>query len=211
LKIGAAKINMKKILLLILCFTILPFSLFADEEDIIEIEEEITVEEIALTDEEIAWDGEDYFNDVNISVSEMIVPNLLLGFMSIIIGFYIVSAILSFLGNIFKFNISLLDGLFDIISNRKSGEMILQKTIGNIFSTLNEFILWFIPILCIIACAIIAGIVKKEFIWVLLGIVTGLIVGVFLNLLLFGMEVVFLNIRSSLKIIEKRVAAFNKR
>lgn len=123
--------------------------------------------------------------------------NLLLGFVDfvfLLIGLYILLAILELLSHIFNINISIADTLFGYFINNKE-EMILQKSIGNIYSIFIEIFLWVIPI----ACALTAGILLKGFHWGLLGAVAG----IFIDVILYGTSVIILNIRSSLKNINK--------
>jgi len=133
---------------------------------------------------------------MNILESDMILSNLLLGFVFIIIGFYVLSALIELISSIFKINISIFDPLIGYLINRKSGEMILQKLVGNIYSVFIEILLWVIPI----ACAIIAGIFLKGFHWGILGAIAG----IFLDVILYGVSVILLNIRSSLKNINNK-------
>jgi len=48
---------------------------------------------------------------MNILESDMILSNLLLGFVFIIIGFYVLSALIELISSIFKINISIFDPL----------------------------------------------------------------------------------------------------
>jgi len=133
-----------------------------------------------------------------------ITSNLLLGFVDFvffIIGFYIVLAILELLTNIFKINISIFDSFFGYFINKKD-EMILQATIGNIYSLFFEIILWLTPIACTITASILAYIQMKKFYWGILGGIVGLIAGIFIDVALYGLSVILLNIRSSFKNIE---------
>ena len=133
---------------------------------------------------------------MNIVESDIIVANLLLGFSFLIIGFYIIAAILELLSNIFKIDISIFDSFFGYFINRNSGEMILQKYVGNNYSLFIEIILWLIPI----ACALTAGILLKEFHWGILGFIAGII----LDVILYYPVIILLNIRSSLKNIRNK-------
>jgi len=132
---------------------------------------------------------------MNILESDMILSNLLLGFVFIIIGFYVLSALIELLSNFLKINISIFDPLIGFFINRKNGEMILQKLVGNIYSVFIEVLLWVIPI----SCAITAGIYLKGFHWGILGAIAG----IFIDVLLYGVSIILLNIRSSLKNINK--------
>jgi len=128
---------------------------------------------------------------------------VLLVFLFIIIGFYVLSAILELLSNIFKINISIFDPFFGyLFAKIPIGEMLLQKFIGNIYSVLIEVLLWVIPI----ACAIVPSILfREESFWKILGIgVLGLIVGIILDVILYGTSIILFNIRSSIKNIKNK-------
>jgi hypothetical protein len=133
---------------------------------------------------------------LNIVEFDVIFANLLLGFLFLIIGFYILSAILELLSNIFKINISIFDTVFGYFINRNNGEMILQKLVGNVYSVFIEIFLWLIPI----ACALTAGILMKGFHWVILGAIAG----IFIDVILYGTSVILFDIRSSLKNIKNK-------
>ena len=70
--------------------------------------------------------------------------------------------------------------------------MPLQKLVGNIYSVFVEVALWIIPIIGAISFYYLLG---KDFVWVILGIIAGLVVDV----LLFGPIVLLFNIRALLK------------
>jgi hypothetical protein len=81
--------------------------------------------------------------------------------------------------------------------------MPLQKLIGNIYSVVVEILLWILPI----SGAVFGAVAARNFfgngntfLWVILGIIAGLI----LDLILFGPVIILLNIRGSLKNIEKK-------
>jgi len=85
--------------------------------------------------------------------------------------------------------------------------MILQRLIGNIYSVFLEIMLWIIPIGCIIIGIQLAteyDILPDAFI----GFILGVIVGLFLDIFLFGPVIIKLNIRASLKNIEKKLEMF---
>jgi len=124
----------------------------------------------------------------------IIASNLFLGFVFSLIGIYVLTAILEFISNIFKINISIFDTIIEFFINKNRGEMILQKAIGNIYSVFIEIFLWLIPI----GCALTLGNLMKGFHWGILGA----IIGILLDVILYGISVIILNIRSSLKNIE---------
>jgi hypothetical protein len=77
-------------------------------------------------------------------------------------------------------------------------EMPLQKMVGNIYSVVIEIILWLFPIAGAIAGYICAENIfhdEKYFLWIILGIIAGII----LDIILFGPFIILLNIRVSLK------------
>ena len=79
--------------------------------------------------------------------------------------------------------------------------MLLQRLIGNIYSILIEIILW----LVLIASTISGGIIfPLNGLSIGLGIILGLILGILINLILLSPLVILLDIRNSLKIIEKK-------
>jgi len=128
---------------------------------------------------------------------DMFIANISLGVVFLIVGIYIISALLEFIPSKFNINISILDPLIENIFNRKHGEKTFQKLIGKIYSFFIEIILWLIPIFCIIAAAIIAGKLAGNIFGILIGIILGLIAGLLVDILLCGFIVIFLNMRSS--------------
>jgi hypothetical protein len=129
-----------------------------------------------------------------------IVANLLMVLVFVIIGFYILSAILELLSNIFKINISILDRFFGYLFAKKPGEMILQKLIGNIYSVFVEVLLWIIPIACAVVLSILLDkVLNQNGLVVFLGFIAGIIAGVILDVILYGTAIILFNIRSSLK------------
>ncbi|MDR3248578.1 MAG: hypothetical protein LBT39_07315 [Treponema sp.] len=81
--------------------------------------------------------------------------------------------------------------------------MPLQKLIGNIYSVIIEILLWIIPIAAAVGGYYYARYVmyiSDAFLWVILGVVAGLII----DLILFGPVIIMLNIRASLKNIETK-------
>jgi hypothetical protein len=81
--------------------------------------------------------------------------------------------------------------------------MPLQKLVGNIYSVLVEILLWILPITGAVAGYIAAENIlydEKRFLWVVLGIIAGLLVDV----ILFGPVIILFNIRASLKNIENK-------
>ena len=140
---------------------------------------------------------------MDINDTGIILQNLILGFLSLTIGFYVLAAILEAISGIFKIHVSIFDFSEYFISkvNEKiiiinSSEMFLQKWVGKIYSAFIEVILWVIPI----ACAVTAGILLKGFHWVILGFIAGIVLDVILNIPV----VILLNIRSSLKNIKDK-------
>jgi len=133
-----------------------------------------------------------------------IVANLLLGFLFIIIGFYILSAILELVSNIFKINISILDKFFGYLFAKKTGEMILQEAIGNLYSIFIEVLLWIIPIACAITLSILLNKLIMNKLVVILGFIAGIIAGIILDIILYGTAIILINIRSSLKNIKNK-------
>jgi hypothetical protein len=79
--------------------------------------------------------------------------------------------------------------------------MPLQKLIGNVYSVVIEILLWLLPIVGAVAgyyCAQYVFYNGDVLIWVILGVVAGLVA----DLMLFGPIIIMLNIRASLKNIE---------
>jgi hypothetical protein len=134
-----------------------------------------------------------------------IVANFLMVLAFVIIGFYILSAILELLSNIFKINISILDRFFGYLFAKKPGEMILQEAIGNIYSIFIEVLLWIIPIACAIVSSILLRESGEESFGKILGMgILGLIAGIILDVILYGTAIILFNIRSSLKNIRNK-------
>ena len=80
--------------------------------------------------------------------------------------------------------------------------MFLQRLIGNIYSIFMEILLWLIPIIGFLAAGIIFEDEKNNF---QIGYaVLGLLVGLIIDVILFGPVIVLFNIRTSLKNIEKK-------
>jgi len=73
--------------------------------------------------------------------------------------------------------------------------MILQKLVGSIYSLFIEISLWAVPIICMV----VSGIFMEGFYWVILGLIGGIV----LDVILFGPIIIILNIRESLKNMEK--------
>jgi len=81
--------------------------------------------------------------------------------------------------------------------------MILQKLIGNIYSVFMEIWLWIILIVCITFGILLAteyNLLPNAF----LGFIFGVIVGLILDVILFGPMIIILNMRTSLKNIENK-------
>jgi len=81
--------------------------------------------------------------------------------------------------------------------------MPLQKLIGNIYSVFIEVILWLIPIIGITLGIILA---KEHHLFyedTFIGFIVGLLAGIILDIMWYGPMIVIMNIRSSLKNIEK--------
>jgi Na+/H+-dicarboxylate symporter len=78
--------------------------------------------------------------------------------------------------------------------------MPLQKFVGNMYSVLMEIIMWLLPIAGFIALGNLLGYYDFHFGYALLG----LIVGLLLDVILFGPIIILMNIRSSLKNIENK-------
>jgi len=79
--------------------------------------------------------------------------------------------------------------------------MILQKLIGNIYSIFVEIALWVIPIAGFVAMGILlSGWSNFHVGYAFLGLLAGII----LDVILFGPVIIFLNMRNSLKNIEKK-------
>ena len=138
---------------------------------------------------------------MNIVESGIILQNIALGFLTIVIGSYILAALLEGISAIFKIHISIIDFFeylidkFNYFINKYSGEMILTRLVGKIYPVFIEIILWVIPI----ACAVTAGFLLKGFHWGLLGIVAGIL----LDMIILVPVVFLLNFSSSLKKIIK--------
>jgi len=92
--------------------------------------------------------------------------------------------------------------------------MPLQKLVGNIYSVFIEVILWLIPIICIIAGITLGVMIARDaysngntiivYIFVpLAGLLAGIVAGFLLDVIFFGPIIVLLNIRASLKKIER--------
>jgi hypothetical protein len=82
-------------------------------------------------------------------------------------------------------------------------KMPLQKLVGNIYSALVEILLWLMPIIGAVAGYFAAENIFYDgnyFLWILLGIVAGLL----LDVILFGPVIILLNIRASIKDIENK-------
>jgi hypothetical protein len=82
--------------------------------------------------------------------------------------------------------------------------MPLQRMIGNIYSVFIEILLWLIPISCIVI-----GIIGATEFYLFnenafVGFILGLIAGLLIDVICFGPIIVLLNMRSSLKDIEKK-------
>jgi len=81
--------------------------------------------------------------------------------------------------------------------------MIFQRLVGNIYSVFVEILLWIVPIACIVS-----GILSATEFYILpnafIGFILGLVVGIILDVVLFGPVIILLNIRSSLKKIENK-------
>jgi hypothetical protein len=81
--------------------------------------------------------------------------------------------------------------------------MPLQKFIGNVYSVVIEIMLWIVPIVGAVTgymCAENVFYDGNHFLWILLGIIAGLI----LDVLCFGPVILIFNIRASLKKIEDK-------
>jgi len=83
--------------------------------------------------------------------------------------------------------------------------MPLQKLVGNIYSIFVEILLWLVPI-----AGAIAGAIFGDDAWFagsasgFLGCIIGLVAGLILDVICFGPAIILMNIRSSLKNIEKK-------
>jgi len=92
--------------------------------------------------------------------------------------------------------------------------MLLQKLVGNIYSVFIEVLLWLIPIICVITGITFGIMIARDlylngniiivYIFIpLAGLLAGLIAGFLIDVIWFGPIIVLLNMRSSLKNIEK--------
>lgn len=79
--------------------------------------------------------------------------------------------------------------------------MLLQRLIGNIFSVLIEISLWIVLIGSIILGGILSKHIGVDFVN---GLYIGLIVGLIIDLIVLSPLVILLDIRNSLKKIEKK-------
>ena len=110
--------------------------------------------------------------------------------MAIVVGIYLLPAINMMISGFTK-------GAVDF------GEMYLLRFIGNFYSAITEVLLWIIPIIGAVAGYLVMKTVFED--WkAFLGIILGFIAGLLIDVLLFSLDVVFLNIRSSIKKIERK-------
>lgn len=135
----------------------------------------------------------------------MVATIIILGFLFIIIGLYILGAIFEFISQITGVNISFIEYLMNFIFkiwDRLYEDKLfpLQKLIGSIYSVVVEILLWLIPIAGFIAAGILLAEGGSNFHigYALLGIIAGLL----LDVILYSPIVLVLNIRKSIKTIE---------